>query len=200
MTTTARLALGTAALFVGGLLGGLLGSALFASRSTPTGGVGVAERVLTTTDESLSAAIEALTRELRVRDVPAVVDGGEREVVRADGTTAPTDFGEVVAAMDRLTRALERSPAGGATGGVGVTPLVLPGPGNRPDQLAQLVGRDWQELSREYRLWTYQQVLDRFGRPDEISSGAWLYRLVQGGQGHTFTFNFQDGYLTNVYP
>jgi len=202
VTTTTRTALGVGALFVGGLLGGLLGSALFSRDATP-GPVGSAsERVVVASDPQLREAIEALTRELRRAGVATPADGERRAPANGEGTApaAQQDFGAVIASLDRLTQALGQARGGAGGGGIGISPLVLPSAGSRADALAGLAGRSAEDLSREYRFLTYQQVLDRFGRPDEVSANSWLYRFGSGEALQVFTFKFSDGYLTNLYP
>ena len=198
MSTTTRTTLGVGALFLGGLLGGLLGGALFGGGSERTWGA-PPERVVFERDEELVEALRALTRELQVRGADDAPQSAPREALRDDGSTVSADLADVVTALERLTTALERSPAAGG-GGIGVTPLALPATGARPDRLSQFVGRDWKDFSREYRLWTYQQVLDHFGKPDEIQGGGtWLYELQQGGDTRVYTFKFVDGYLAAIY-
>lgn len=201
MSLTLRTALGTGALFLGGLLGGLLGSALFTSRgAAPVPDGGGSERVVVAHDAELRAAIEALTQELRVREVPIASNGSERAIVGGDGAPAPADFGELAAAMDRLADAIARSPAASGGGGIGLTPLALPPPGNRPDRLRALLAMDDEEASRQFRLWTYQQVLDHFGRPDSVREGGiWTYVLTDPGDRNEFNFRFMDGFLSGIY-
>jgi hypothetical protein len=201
VTTAPRAALGVGALFVGGLLGGLLGSALFARGGAPGGGAPAGERVVVESDPQLRAAIEALTRELRLRaaDAPVTV-GGAREAVREANGAPAGDFGALAAALDRLTQDLEQARGGVAGGGIGVTPLVLPPPGHRAANLRALLAMDDEEASRQFRLWTYQQVLDRFGRPDYIHEGGrWTYVLPEGNGNSEFTFRFTDGFLSGIY-
>lgn len=201
MTSTARFALGTGALFVGGLLGGLLGSVLFAERgervaSEPAG------RVVVERDAELVEALQALTRELQVREAPRErpSEPSLREAVQDDGAApVPADYGDLVAAMDRLANALVRSPAAGG-GGIGLSPLALPPPGSREDRLRMLLPLDDTEASKQFRLWTYQQVLDHFGRPFAIHEGGrWIYVLDVPGGTREFTFQFMDGFLSAIY-
>ena len=56
----------------------------------------------------------------------------------------------------------------------------------------------WTDEDVEFM--TYQQVLNQFGRPDEVSSNTWLYHLETADRDQTITFKFTDGYLTNIYP
>jgi hypothetical protein len=106
----------------------------------------------------------------------------------------------VVASLDRLTQALGQARGGVAGGGIGISPLVVPPPGSRKDALARMVGLTTEELALEHRFLTYQQVLDRFGRPDAVSADSWFYQLGSGPDLKDFTFKFTDGYLMNIYP
>jgi hypothetical protein len=204
MTSPSRIALGTGALFLGGLLGGIV-VAWMVSRSVPAGGsvagtsVGQAE---------LAGVLRELVDEVaRLGRVETLVRASEREP--AAGEPPGTSLGggdeaaRVVAALDRLTEALASAPARAATGaGGGNAPLVMPPAGSRKDALAALVGREWDQLSREHRFWTFQQVLDRYGPPDEVTNGGqWLYHYPdnKGASYQTFSFQFADGYLTNIY-
>lgn len=201
MTATPRAALGLGALFVGGLLGGLLGTVFFARGSVPEGAGATGERVEVQSDPRLLAAIEELTRELRVRaaDAPAA-GGGAREAVRAGENAPAGDFGALAAALDRLTQALEQARGGAAGGGIGITPLVVPRGGARTEALARLAGRSAEDLAGELRFLTYQQVLDRFGAPTNVTADGWYYTLGAGDAAVTFTFQFRDGFLINVWP
>jgi hypothetical protein len=200
VSTTLRTALAAGALFLGGLFGGVLGSALFRAPAAPASGASPGDGA-PRSDEGLRAAIEALTVEVRRANVVAPVDDDLRAPVDGEGTAPAVeqDFGAVVAALDRLTQALGQARGGVAGGGIGISPLVVPGPGSRKDALARLVGRSPDELGLEYRFMTYQQVLDRFGRPDSVSADSWHYELGDPEQ-TDFTFQFVDGYLMNLWP
>jgi len=201
VTSSSRVALGTGALFVGGLLGGLLGSALFGGRGAATAG-GTPERVAVERDGELVEALRALTRELQVREVPGerASEPSLREAVRDDGAApVPADYGDLVAAMERLAVALARTPPPGG-GGIGLTPLTLPAPGHRASSLRTLLTMDDEEASKLYRLWSYQQVLDHFGRPDAVREGGlWLYELRDSDSRKEFSFRFTDGFLAGIY-
>lgn len=201
MSTTLRTALGAGALFLGGLIGGWIGSAMFRAPTAPASAASPGDGA-PRSDDALRAAIEALTAEMRRASLVTPVDDGLREPVNGEGAppAAAQDFGAVVAALDRLTQALGQARGGVAGGGIGISPLVVPGPGSRKDALARLVGRSAEELALEHRFLTYQQVLDRFGRPDEVSADSWSYRLDSGAESNDFTFVFVDGYLMNIWP
>jgi len=205
MTSPSRVALGTGALFLGGLLGGIVG-AWMVSRSVPVGG-GAAQASPGESAELARVLRELVDEVARLGRAEPLVRGSERApAIREPGGAplADADAAErVVAALDRLTEALASAPARAATGaGGGNAPLVMPPAGSRKDALAALVGREWDELSREHRFWTFQQVLDRFGPPHEVTTGGqWLYYYpdAKSPNAHHFTFHFSDGYLANIY-
>jgi hypothetical protein len=147
-------------------------------------------------DPALLAAIEGLAREVRrLGSEPART---ERSPV-GEPARDPADQEDLIAALDRLSAALASAPGRGFPGGIGITPLVRPA-SKRLDALTELLNREWDELSRENRFLTYQQVLDRFGSPDEVSGdGRWIYYVNAGEERQAFTFNFQDGFLVNIY-
>jgi hypothetical protein len=194
-----RMALGAGALFLGGVSGGVLGSALFRTpeeRST----VAPMESIAAPRDDGLRAAIEALAAELRRANLAAPVDDGLR--VPADGgggaPTPTAEFAALTAALERLTQALGQARGTVAGGGIGVTPLVLPPPGHHAANLSALLAMDPEEASRQFRLWTYQQVVDHFGRPDQVYEGGWAYELPEPGDRREFTFRFIDGFLSRI--
>jgi hypothetical protein len=191
--------LGLVTLFLGGVVGGVLGSALIA-RPAPSQGAATPGTGPQGSDAALVGAIGELVDEVRrIRNAPAPTgEPSERRPVE-DGSAPDLDEDRVVAALDRLTQALQASQGRVSGGGVGITPLVLPAPGSRLAALEALAGRDWEENSREYRFWTFQQVLDRFGRPDEVSDDRWIYFLRSGGDETVFTFQFSQGFLMNIY-
>jgi hypothetical protein len=58
------------------------------------------------------------------------------------------------------------------------------------------------EVSHEHLLWNQQQVLERYGKPDEIlGGGQWLYRRTVPGSANEeeVTFVFHDGLVRGVY-
>jgi len=191
---------GLVALFFGGVVGGVVGSILVARPSTAGGDAAAtpgasAEGV----DPALVRTIEELVDEVRrLRTAPESRTPPERRPVAGEGKPE-LDEERIVAALDRLTLALQVAQGRASPGGIGITPLVLPAPGSRRGALEELLGRDWEEISREYRFWTFQQVLDRFGRPDEVSDDRWLYLVPHGEGEEVFTFQFSQGYLMNIY-
>ena len=60
-------------------------------------------------------------------------------------------------------------------------------------------------LTKEHLLWTYQQVLDRYGPPDRIYSVSnntrvvWRYHLrLKNGTSERIVFSFLDGFVSSV--
>jgi len=75
-------------------------------------------------------------------------------------------------------------------------------PSGEPDRAALMALQQQEELEggsdqvvQAHRMWTYQQVLDRYGRPDEVSSHEdyleWIYHIPETGD--NFDFHFVDG-------
>jgi len=56
-----------------------------------------------------------------------------------------------------------------------------------------------EELLRRYQFWTYQQVLDAFGRPDLVEDSTWTYRRVPGSDKKVFGLDFCDGFVVSVW-
>jgi len=193
--------LGFVTLFLGGVVGGVLGSALLgrgAAQPAPITAVpGTGPAIV---DTELARALQELSDEVRrMRSTSPAPDAGERRPVTEEGEAPALDEERIVTALERLTLALQAAQGRAAPGGIGITPLVLPAPGSRQGALLELVGRDWEENSKEYRFWTFQQVLDRFGRPDEVSDDRWLYRIETREGEEFFSFQFSQGYLMNIY-
>ena len=194
------LAAGLGALFVGGLLGGALAS-LFLRPDAPVPLAGLEPAAAARDDSAIVRALEVLTEEVRHLQVRRETSApADRAPV---GPTHPANGGSVdlLAAIDRLSQALARAPARIA-GASEKPPLVAPaGSGYRQSLANAMEGRDCEELSRELRFLTYQQVLERFGAPDEARNDGSFGYVVQGAGGEEVevTFKFVDGYLFNVY-
>ena len=195
------LALLLAVLFGGGIVGGLLGAMLMARPQEPPASQPAGpSSPATALDPELAHAIGELAAEVRdLRQTRGDPSARERKPAgETDGAPAQ-DPDRLVTALDRLSLALEQAQGRAAPGGIGITPLVLPPLGSKSGAVDALVGRDWEEISREYRFWTFQQVLDRFGRPDMIDDERWIYRSLGGESEAIFTFQFSQGYLMNIY-
>jgi hypothetical protein len=192
--------LGVATLFLGGLAGGMLGTTFLArtpseqtpQTASPNAAPGESSRELARAIESLAARIQALGER------PAETARNDRQPI-ADPASPALQEDRVVAALDRLSSALELSQGRAAPGGIGITPLVLPPPGSKRVALEALVGRGWEDLSREFRFLTFQQVLDQFGRPDLVENESWVYLLDGGDAEKSFRFQFAQGYVMNVF-
>lgn len=193
-------ALALVALLLGGLAGGLLGSLL--AQPAPAPAIAPASSGASAPlDPALARAIQELAREVRLLGSSSAAAAPEPGRTPVGGEPAEShDSGDLIAALDRLTRALQASQSRASPGGIGITPLILPAGGKRLDALATLARRDWEVNSREHRFWTYQQVLDRYGPPDEVTGdGKWLYTLALAEGERSLTFVFVDGYVANVY-
>jgi hypothetical protein len=193
--------LGLGVLFLGGLTGGLLGTALLGK--TPSERTPEAARPDAASDGSerdLARAIDELAQRVRaLGETPAEQPRDDRQPVAEPDATDGSAENRLSAALDRLSTALELAQGRASPGGIGITPLALPPPGSKLGALDTLAGRGWEEISREYRFLTFQQVLDRFGRPDRVENDSWIYLLQNGDGEKSFTFKFSQGYLMNIY-
>lgn len=124
-----------------------------------------------------------------------------REPVVDDGTTST----EVTTLLERCTTLIERLER--RTSSPGAERALIPAPrGSARRTLAQLTRLNEEELasfSREHMFWTYQQVLDHFGQPNEIwtedAAVTWYYEIDDPDENHSWTINFADGMLTAIY-
>lgn len=139
---------------------------------------------------------------------------------RESTTPVPSarDGAELAAALDRLAaslRALDLGALRGTPGDPGRR-LVVPTWVNRTTAfvgsgLRQAVeaGDDmaWERTMDAFRkkhlFWTTQQVLDAYGKPDEIEVGeqhsSWTYRLpIADGDEEVYEFSFSDGLVYSV--
>ena len=120
--------------------------------------------------------------------------------------TAPT--ADVARLLERCTTLLERLEQRTATGS-GPAPLA---PAPATASRAALEGLDTTDrelnarLSKQHRLSGYQQVLDRYGTPDNVWNSAnsikvhWGYDIeLRNGDTFDVTFEFIDGMVSRVY-
>jgi hypothetical protein len=194
--------IGIAALFAGGLLGGLIGATWraepppAAGNATPRAAVPAGE-VSGTGDATLKVALAGLTREVRrLREALDGRSGEERTSVE------PAASGEVderlVSALESLARALSSGRRPGSGASRPAAPLIVPVAPPRRDLLRGLAARESEERSHDHRFLTYQEVLDRFGKPDYVwAGGRWVYEDPDTGE--NLEFKFEDGLLIAIY-
>jgi hypothetical protein len=117
-----------------------------------------------------------------------------RSSATADGTT------ELHKATETLEKAADSLRSAIAGFGGGSAPLVTPRSVD-PRVWVDLDHQKFAENTKTYMLWNYQQVLDRFGPPDQFGedNGAgrtyWLYH--HGEKSSTF-FRFTNGLVSAV--
>jgi len=135
----------------------------------------------------LTGEVHQLREELRTRPAGrSPVDGGSEEQDR------------LVHLLDVLTSNLETATRTGTGPGYHGSPLLLPTGEALRNRLADEADLSEQERSRNNRFLTYQQVLDRYGPPDQVSdAGIWIYKDPLTGV--ELNFHFKDGLVTNVY-
>jgi hypothetical protein len=189
--------LALAALLAGAVVGGLAGAAL-AGRSPTPPAVSPSRGSDARSTEELAAAIEELAREVRaLARMREARETDRREVDQGDPALEASSP-DVIAALDRLTATLVSARGAGAgAGGIGQTRLHPPPGGKNLSALRGLLGVPMEENSRRYRFYSFQQVLDTFGAPDQADNGNWYYRLEE--EDKVVSFDFEDGYLMNIY-
>ncbi len=128
-------------------------------------------------------------------------DGSSRRTPAGDDEPTASGMQELLA---RCTTLLERVERG--TAQTRLQALRLDPPDTSRDALVQFdrTGDARQAFSRDHILWTYQQVLDQYGKPDEVYSGeqgvGWYYEVNHTSGGLLgITFQFMDGLLVGVY-
>lgn len=191
------------------LAGVLLGFALGALSCGPGPGVGTPPIGPALSPPGADPDFAALLREVRALGdriaelaaarpttaVPAATP--ERAPVEGTGQVTTTELSQLLERCAGLVERLERR-----TGGTERRDLTLVIPGatkkrfneyNRHEDDAE------DRFSSDHLLWSYQQVLDRYGTPDSISTMDkgrvyWRYDLVlSNGDEETTSFYFTDG-------
>jgi hypothetical protein len=150
-------------------------------------------------------AVDALRQELvRSREKLDGLAGTPAASERVDASAASNVHAkdiatELHAVTAELAQAVEALRDAARRSGGDRAPLIAPA--STPDShlLDEIRGQPFVERNKTYLLWTYQQVMDRFGRPDLIGSWSnglsWWYR---GNSGKTVYFDFSDGRVSQV--
>jgi hypothetical protein len=198
--------LAVAALFLGGFLGGLIGTMWHAdgppADRVPTAGATplAARPASEVRDGELTVALADLTREVqRLREALDARPAGVARTSVGAGADAPAEVTErLLAALESLDRSLSSGRRPGSGAGTQAAPLVLPSGNPRHDLIAELRAiKDDEARSRRHRFLTYQQALDRFGVPDQVySGGRWIYEDPVTQRETQFTF--EDGLLIRI--
>ena len=126
--------------------------------------------------------------------MPKLTQSRSQAGAAVDGAT----LAELNEAMNRLTQAVDAMRlAGIASRGEGAA-LVAPRTAPDPAELEAFTRADIRSQAKPYLLNTYQQVVDRFGMPDDVafneSAITWIYRTKAGG---VVYFTFAGGLLAN---
>ena len=190
---------GSAALFglAGMFFGGLLTWVVLPTATAGDGG--------SANGTTLEAMIDAQRQtDVALRELSAAVtalssaNGGAPVREAADGSAS-----DLAAQLDRVVEALERlaSRSAAGPGTAGRAPLVNPDRVTNHAALESLGTRDKLDVDLRHLGWTYQQVLDVYGRPTEnypdqrAVDHRWIYELP-GGQ--KYMFQFVDGHVVRV--
>jgi hypothetical protein len=210
---------GAVALVAGLFLGVWLAGARSVARAAP--GVGAPASVpATPTDLApVLAELAGVLADLRatLAQRPAAPGSSEvpvREAVLAMPAPGDADLATALQALAASVRGLERGTerASGANAHAG---LVVPAFVNRERAFAGVGLREAQDADDElaweramdafrkrHLFWTTQQVLDAYGKPDEIEVGertsTWSYRLPVEDDEETYTFYLSDGLVFSV--
>ena len=204
---------GIGALAVGGLLGGVIGAflglrlagpapeawPLIPSQAedptvAPRGRDGQAARP-DDSEAGLLRAIDELTAE--VRGLRAAFEQPTSARTSPEGGTPELE--RLAELLEVLTTSLKTQPRAGTGPGYQGSPLVVPRGEPRRDRIADVAELPQEARSRDLRFLTYQQVLDRFGHPDEVTqNGVWLY-FDPATEKISVEFRFVNGLVTNVY-
>ena len=152
-----------------------------------------------------NATTQELLREL-IREVRLLRTSAQRSPVApserpatSPGEPGATNPDALMAELRHLVGSMQGS---GAEPGSTVTireTLIEKPDAERRNRLFEFLDLDHETRQRSHFLWTYAQVLDRYGVPDDVStadSGAtWYYNLSED----TLQFNFQQGRVMNVW-
>lgn len=126
-----------------------------------------------------------------------------REPVTGTGQATTSEVAQLLARCTTLLERLERRERGSDRG-----ELNLEVEGTSRDTLSALdftIKDLGKQLTKEHILWSYQQVLDRYGPPDEIynpqnkTSVIWSYWLeMRNGDTNRVAFYFIEGFVSRV--
>lgn len=179
-----------------GLCGGVAGALIVGVQpSAPVPSASFTSTATPPQDPALRDVLTDLTREVRTLHESLTTRLAEPTRSPALASAMP-DVDRLVAALEAFAKNANASPATASTSGRNAPALILPTRPRDERLLRELVQTEYVVRSRQYRFLTYQQVLDRFGRPDEVQSdGSWYYDLSESGE---LNFKFFDGMLVNI--
>lgn len=153
-----------------------------------------------TTGADHGTALPELTSELRnlsqrIDVLVEVFSSNPRQPVPVIEDSAVADRLEGIASrLEHLSHSAVR-PARMATS------LALPPLGSRPNPLPTLTDDNLEEFTKSHVLMSYQDVLDKYGRPDMVwptnNSLNWNYQCEDESW---LLFTFQEGMLVRISP
>ncbi|MGH7149956.1 MAG: hypothetical protein ACREIU_04635 [Planctomycetota bacterium] len=183
------------ALSLGAALGAGFATVLVRGAAPPSQDPGNQEALAKAIGE-LSVAVRALEENVAALRIPAGPETASR--VGAEDPASPSaDLGRT---MRDLMGRLDLLQAAMAERFSGQPPLALQ-TARAPDvpALEDLRSKDQKERARELAMWTFREVLDRYGRPDEVDMRPygeyptirWIYNLPGN---RVLRFTFVHGY------
>ncbi len=163
--------------------------------------------------EALLAEVRALGDRIeglaRARGGPASAAATDSErTALATETHAGPETADVARLLERCTTLLERLEQRTANGSGPARLAPAAATASRaPLEALDFADRDLdQQLTKQHRLSGYQQVLDRYGTPDNVRNMAnsiqvsWVYNIeLRNGDTFDITFVFIDGMVSRVY-
>ena len=194
----------TPLLFLGGLVlvcagsavGSLLTVAFLGAPEAQASSAPPAPASVTVETEALRRAVEDLTRELRVA---APTLRSEIPVEMPASLRIPGSASDLLPGSEPP----ERLRSEGSTSHAGLGALaatVHPPTPEQRDLMQELLGIEHAPRQKSHQFWTYQQVLERYGSPDEIlgdASMSWFYKDPRTGI--TTQMKFCEGVLIAIY-
>ena len=155
---------------------------------------------------ALGDRIEGLARGRQGPGSDASTDS-ERTALATE-THASSETADVARLLERCTTLLERLEQRAATGAGPARLAPAPATATRaPLEALDVTDRGLDaQLTEQHRLSGYQQVLDRYGTPDNVWNMAnsiqvsWAYNIeLRNGDTFDITFVFIDGMVSRVY-
>lgn len=159
----------------------------------------------------LDAAVAALAKAAReLEETAARIGAGERPSLAQREVAAPdaSALAKLVEELERELAELRRTE--GSTGTASLHHPSLPHQGEpvafeemRDAMRNALDSKRFYAAQTDFRerhlLWSYQDVLDAYGRPQEIAPGHWTYQLPSPAGGtDVLGFSFSDGLVVDA--
>jgi hypothetical protein len=149
--------------------------------------------------KALVDASESLRAELaRTREQSATLSSTSGPTERTETRTAAPDMtSELRRATAQLTEAAESLHASASRAGGDRQPLIPPATVD-PKALQEVLSQTYEVNTKTCLLWTYQQVMDRFGPPNRArrEEGGTCWKFA--AQSRSVFFDFVDGRVVSV--